>query len=129
MNLSAIGKACLLYANDQADKLPPDLQTLVKEGNLPPTLLESKRKPKDFNGPSYVYIPGQSLSMYPGNIVAYENPEFSAEGIDVLFLDRHVEFMKVEAFRRELKETYERLGKPMPEVKFKDEVEVTPQAR
>lgn len=45
MNLSVIGKACLLYANDQEDKLPPDLQTLVKEGNLLPTSLESKRKP------------------------------------------------------------------------------------
>jgi len=34
--------------------------------------------------------------------------------------------MKPDAFRRELKETYERLGKPMPEIKFKGEGEVKP---
>jgi beta-lactamase regulating signal transducer with metallopeptidase domain len=120
VNLSAIFRACLLYSHGHEDKLPPDLQTLVREGNLSPTALESKRKPKDFPGPGYIYIPGQTVEMYPGNIVAYENPEFSTGGTDVLFLDSHVEFMKPEDFRRELKETYERLGRPMPEVKFKD---------
>ena len=125
-NLSGIGKACLIYANDHDDKLPPDLQTLVKEVELSPKSLESQRKPKDFKGPSFIYIPGQTLSMYPGNIVAYENPEFSADGINVLFLDSHVEFMKPEAFRRELKETCERLGREMPEIKFKGETEVKP---
>ncbi len=122
-NLQGIGKACLLYANDNGDKLPPDLQALVKEVELSPKSLESKRKPKDFNGPSYIYIPGQTVSMYPGNIVAYENPEFCTDGVNVLFLDSHVEFMKPEAFRQELKGTYERLGKPMPEIKFKGEGE------
>ena len=70
---------------------------------------------KDFHGPSHIYIPGQSLSMYPGNIVAYENPESAAGGTNVLFLDSHVEFMKAEAFREELRTTYERRGKPTPE--------------
>ncbi len=122
-NLSGIGKACLVYANDHGDKLPPDLQALVKEVELPPQALESKRKPKDFNGPSYLYVSGQTVAMQPGNIVAYENPEYCTEGLNVLFLDTHVEFMKPDAFRRELKETYARLGKPMPEVKFKGEGE------
>jgi prepilin-type processing-associated H-X9-DG protein len=61
--------------------------------------------------------------MNPGNIVAYENPQFRADGVNVLFLDGHVESMKPDAFRQELKETYERLGKPMPEIKFKGEGE------
>ena len=93
-NLSSIGKACLIYANDYDDKLPPDLQTLVDKAELPPKCLESKRKPKDFDGPSYIYISGQTIAMYPGNIVAYENPAFCQDGINVLFLDSHVEFMK-----------------------------------
>ena len=59
-NLSGIGKTCLIYANDHDDKLPPDLQTLVKEVELSPKSLESKRKPKDFDGPSFIYIPGQT---------------------------------------------------------------------
>jgi prepilin-type processing-associated H-X9-DG protein len=122
-NLSLIGRSCLIYANDHDDKLPPDLQTLAKETEQPLSMLESKRKPKDFHGPSYLYIPGQTVAMQPGNIVAYENPEYCTDGINVLFLDSHVEFMKPDAFRRELKETYERLGKPMPEIKFKGEGE------
>jgi prepilin-type processing-associated H-X9-DG protein len=57
--------------------------------------------------------------MYPGNIVAYENPEFRSDGVNVLFLDSHVEWMKPDNFLRELEETNERLGRQMPEIKFK----------
>jgi len=120
-NLSGIGKACLIYANDYDDKFPPDLQTLVRAAELPAKCLESKLKPKDFDGPSYIYIPGQTLAMYPGNMIAYDNPEFCTDGVNVLFLDSHVEFMKPESFRRELKETCERLGRTMPEIRFKGE--------
>ncbi len=119
-NLSGIGKALLIYANDYDDQFPPDLQELIKKVELTPKHLESPRKPKDFDGPSYIYITGQNTSMYPGNIVVYENPEFSSEGLNVLFLDTHVEWMKKDDFMRELKETYERLGREMPEIKFKD---------
>ncbi len=125
-NLSGIGKAILIYANDHDDKLPPDLETLVKEVELSPQSLESKLKPKDFPGPSYAYIAGQTVAMYPGNIVAYEDPAYCVDGVNVLFLDSHVEFMKPEAFRRELEETCRRLGRPVPEVRFKGEKEVRP---
>ena len=127
-NLSMVGRACLIYANDHDDKLPPDLQTLVKEAELPPKCLESKLKPKNFTRPSYIYIPGQSTSMYPGNIVAYDNPAFCVDGVNVLFLDSHVEFMKPEPFRQELADTCKRLEREMPEIKFKDEVKVKPSA-
>jgi beta-lactamase regulating signal transducer with metallopeptidase domain len=127
-NLSAIGKACLLYATDHDDKLPPDLQTLVQEANLPPTSVESQHKPEYFRGPSYVYIPGQNLAMYPGNIVVYENPAFCTDGIGVLFLDSHVEFMKTEMFREELRTTCARLGKAVPELTFQDEAGVEPRS-
>jgi len=120
-NLSCIGKACLIYANDYDDKLPPDLQTLVTEAELSPMALESKRKPKGFDGPSYIYVAGQTAEMYPGNIVAYENPAFCQDNINVLFLDSHVELMKPDAFRHELEATYEKLGRQMPEIRFKGE--------
>jgi len=119
-NLSGIGKACLIYANDHDDKLPPNLEVLVDEVDLSPKSLESKRRPKNFDGPSYVYIPGQTVDMYPGNIVAHEDPRYCEDGLNVLFLDSHVEFMKPEMFREELKATYERLGREMPEIRFKD---------
>ncbi|HNY77515.1 MAG: DUF3352 domain-containing protein [Sedimentisphaerales bacterium] len=120
-NLSSIGKACLIYANDHEDELPPNLEALVTEAELPAQCLESKRKPADFDGPSYVYIAGQTTAMYPGNIVAYEDTRYCTEGVNVLFLDSHVEFMKPGQFRQELKATYERLGREMPEIRFRDE--------
>jgi prepilin-type processing-associated H-X9-DG protein len=125
-NLSGIGGACHFYAANHDDKMPPDLQTLVKEAALAPKALESKRKPRDFAGPSYVYIPGQTTAMNERNVLAYEDPAYCTEGVNVLFLDGHVEFMKPDAFRQALKATYERLGRKMPEIKFKDEGEAVP---
>ncbi len=119
-NLSGIGKAMLIYANDYNDEFPPNLQELVEKCELPAQALESKRKPKGFTGPSYIYITGQNTSMHPGNITVYENPAYCTDGINVLFLDSHVEWMKPDEFLRELKETYQRLGKEMPEIKFKN---------
>jgi hypothetical protein len=120
-NLAAIGKACLVYTNDHNDTFPMDLETLVKDGKLSANALESKRKPKGFGGPSYVYIAGQTVAMNPGNILAYENPEFCLDGTNVLFLDMHVEFVKPDQFREELAATYKRLGREMPPIHFKDE--------
>ncbi|MBN2270171.1 MAG: hypothetical protein JXN61_06130 [Sedimentisphaerales bacterium] len=119
-SLSGIGKACLIYANDYDDKFPPNLEELIDKCEVSPKSLESRSKPKDFDGPSFIYIPGQNTSMDPGNIIAYENPAFLSEGTNVLFLDCHVEWMKPEAFLSELEATYKRLGREMPEVKFKE---------
>ena len=119
-NLSGIGKALMIYANDYDDQFPPNLEELIKTVELSPRSLESPRKPKNFDGPSYIYITGQNTSMDPGNIVIYENPEFSSKGLNVLFLDTHVEWMKPDEFMKELRDTYERLGREMPEIKFKD---------
>jgi prepilin-type processing-associated H-X9-DG protein len=118
-NLVGVGKACLLYASDHDDKLPPDLQTLSTEADLPARCLESKLKPKDFAGPSYIYIPGQNILMNPQNVVAYDNPEFCVDGVNVLFLDGHVEFMKPESFRQAMKTTYTRLQRPLPAIRFR----------
>ncbi len=120
-NLAGIGKGCLIYANDHDDQFPPNLEVLVDDEYIPAKTLESKRRPKDFDGPSYVYVSGQTVAMYPGNIVAYEDTRYCMEGVNVLFLDSHVEFMKPDDFRRELKETYERLDREMPESRFQFE--------
>jgi len=119
-NLSGIGKAMLIYANDYDDQFPPNLQELIDKCELSPQTLESKRKPKGFTGPSYIYITGQNVSMEPGNITVYENPTYCTDGLNVLFLDSHVQWMKPDKFIKDLKETYQRLGREMPEVKFKN---------
>jgi len=112
-NLSGIGKACLIYAND-----PPSLEELIDKAELTAISLESRRKPEDFDGPSFVYIPGQKIDMDPGNIIAYENPAFLTDGTNVLYLDSHVAFLKPDEFLKDLEATYERLEREMPEIKF-----------
>ena len=109
-HLSDIGKTLIIYASDNNDVYPPDLKTLVEKADLSPKCLESSRKPKDFNGPSFIYIPGQNEMMPSDNILVYENPEFCRDGVNVLFNDAHVEFMKPEEFKKALEETYKRLG-------------------
>jgi len=125
MNLRGIGKACLIYACDYEDKFPPNLQELVEKVELSPRTLESPRKPKGFDGPSYIYISGQTITVNPGNILVYENPEFCSDKINVLFVDNHVAPMKPDSFLQKLEATYKRLGREMPDIKFKDSTKPT----
>jgi len=122
-NLSGIGKACLIYAIENEDRFPPNLTKLVEWEFITPNQLQSPLKPKGFDGPSYRYVAGQSSAMNPGNIVAYENPAFCSDKINVLFIDCHVKAMEPAEFLRELEETYKRLGREMPEIRFKGDKE------
>jgi len=122
-NLSAIGKACLIYANDHDGKYPDNLQQLVEKADLPPKCLTSKFVPKASPEPAYIYISGQDAKMHPGNIIAYDNPKFCPDGVNVLFNDAHVEWVKREKFLKILEETYKSLGREMPEIKFKNYIE------
>jgi len=125
-NLVGIGRTCHHHAENHGGKLPPDLKTLVTEAGLAAMCLESKLKPKDFAGPSYVYVPGQDLSMDPQNVVAYDNPEFCLEGVNVLFLDGHVVFMKPEPFRQAMEATCRRLNRVVPEIRFQEKAGAQP---
>jgi len=120
-NISGLVKASLVYANDTKDgKFPASLEKLVQYEYCSPKQLESRLKPKGFSGPSYIYIAGQTPAMEPGNILIYENPAYCREGVNAGFVDAHVEFLKRDDFMRRLEATYKRLGREMPEIKFKD---------
>jgi ankyrin repeat protein len=119
-NLKGIGVACVIYAGDDAKgKFPPSLKRLVELDYISPKQLESRLKPKGFDGPSYIYISGQRSTSDPRNIVAFDNPEFCDEGVNVLHVDGRVQWIKREEFLRELEATYKRLGREMPEIRFK----------
>jgi prepilin-type processing-associated H-X9-DG protein len=124
-HLKQIGLGLIMYADDHQGNWPADLEQ-AKSYWPNGRVLESPRKPKDFAGPSYIYLPGQPKTPNPRNVAVYENPGYCTDRINVLFADGHVEAMKPEAFRNALRETCERLGKPMPEIKFKGEGEVKP---
>ena len=119
-NLKQIALACLLYADEHDGKFAPDLQQLYPY-HRNPKFLESPRKPKDFDGPSYIYIAGLNRRMQESwkIIIAYENPAFSIDRICAAFLDGHSESMRPAEFLKRLQATYKQLGREMPEIKFK----------
>ncbi len=112
-NLAGIGKACLIYANDHDDRYPPSLDVLVQEGYLDAKVVTSKMRRKDAKGPDYLYISGQTTADNPSNILAYDNPEGlkSEEGVNVLYGDSHVQYVKMDEFKKQLDETTQRLGR------------------
>lgn len=119
-NLSKIGHACMVYAGvDEECKFPPSLHALVEKKYLPAKQLESPLKPREYKGTSYIYVPGQNCATDPRNILAYDNPGFCSDKIAVLFNDGHVDRMEPAEFLRELEATYKRLGREMPEIRFK----------
>lgn len=114
-NLNAIGKGLYVYATENDDKFPPDLQTLVDSGAITEQVLRSPLDESDATS-SYIYISGQLTEVDQRNVIAYENPEnHDNEGTNVLFADSHVEFMSMSSFRKALEDTYRRLGREMEE--------------
>jgi prepilin-type processing-associated H-X9-DG protein len=119
-NLRQIGIAGIMYASDHKGNYPESLQDLVKEKYLPEPVLKSPLNTRP-DVPSYIYIAGHKADSKPNYVLAYENPEYLSEGTNVLYVDGHVQWMKPEEFKAALAETYQRLGKPVPEVKFKSD--------
>ena len=95
-NLSGIGKALLIYANDYDDNFPPNLEILTSTEDMPPKGLIC---PSTMQKDSYIYRgAGLSTSDIPGLILVYDKKGNHNGGRNVLFIDSHVEFVKEEEF-------------------------------
>ena len=120
-NMHQIALVLKMYSDDHDGNFP---KTLVeaKPYYHDERLLESPLKPKGFAGPSYIYIAHKTPNIKSAGryIVIYENPEYSADKINALFLDYSVRMMGQKEFLETLEETYKHLGKEMPEIKFMD---------
>ncbi|MBN2129853.1 MAG: DUF1559 domain-containing protein [Sedimentisphaerales bacterium] len=116
-NLKQIGVALHMWAEDNDGRFPDELAKLEPYVSGA-SVWESPRKPKDFSGPSYLHLGGQTRAMNYRNILVYENPEFCSDGVNAVFLDGHVEFLKPEEFRQKLEETCKRLGREVPQITF-----------
>lgn len=121
-DLKQMGLALFMYAQDHDGRFADALED-IESYLASPSILESPRKPDDFDGPSYIYIAGQTTTMSPANVLVYENPEFCDDRITVLFLDGHVEAMSPDAFVEAVEATYERLGRPVPQIDDEEEEE------
>ena len=119
-HMKQIGLALMMYADDQQGKLPERIEQ-AREYYGDSKILDSPLKPGGFDGPSYIYVKGHSLSAESAarQIVVYENPEYLRDKITVLFLDGHVERMTRDRFIELLEATYKQLGREMPEIKFR----------
>jgi prepilin-type processing-associated H-X9-DG protein len=116
-NLKAIGTASIIYANDFDGKFPSTFDDLVKEADLSPKSFENPRSPKGFTGPGYFLVAGLTENSPADTVLAYENPAFVQDDqVNVLYTDGHVAAESRETLKQKLKETYEYLGKPMPEI-------------
>ncbi len=115
-NLRQIGVACMLYANDHENALPPNLPALLEAQLMeaPDVLVapDDPAPPRVGNRPcSYVYLladhPGlklqlqefQNAAMMP---LAWERLPFARGRRNVLFLDGHVEAMAEPDFAQRL---------------------------
>lgn len=107
-NLKGVGVSCLIYANEHNELFPPDLQTLVEDGSITPAQLES---PKRVRGREcYVYVVRQGNGSDPRNILAYERRDLNdGEGVNVLFVDSSVRFVRMDEFEKLLAATEARL--------------------
>jgi prepilin-type processing-associated H-X9-DG protein len=118
-NIRAICRASVLYADAHQQSIPAsmeDIKSFLKGG----IMMESPKKPKDFDGPSYIFVKalsGKKLNDFKAPheyVIVYENPGFCEDYINVGFLDGHEEKMTLAAFRKALEGTYKKLGEPMP---------------
>ena len=119
-NLKSIGTASAVYANDHDGLFPPDLETLIEAADLDPKTLESPyARRKTTEGPDYIYISGQPWRGPLQNVLAYDNPTFERDPLNVLYLDGHVEPVDLARLQKDVKRTYEALGRPIPEAEAK----------
>jgi prepilin-type processing-associated H-X9-DG protein len=119
--LREIGGEMIVYSADHDDMLPADLLVMVKEKALPAGALvspasgrsvktDAKGMPQAGFEPDYVCVkhtlPIHKIKDPKSKVLAYERPEnYRDDGTAVLYVDGHVEYVKLEEFRRQLKAT------------------------
>jgi prepilin-type processing-associated H-X9-DG protein len=116
-NLRGVGQACYVYADDNRDRLPPNLQYLLDGGQITPGQLQDPADPDATNTCDYWFVSYGAVSPpledLPSDwVVAYSDPAYhDGEGAHILFIDGHVEFIRepefskrIEQFKREFEE-------------------------
>jgi prepilin-type processing-associated H-X9-DG protein len=103
-NMRQIGQAIQIYANENKGQFPPDLDTLLKQGDLTSEVFicpssSDERAPDGTSLTvaghlSFVYVPGQNYKAGAYSVLLYEPlTNHNNDGINVLFGDGHVDFV------------------------------------
>ncbi len=112
-NLRQIGQAILLYSDDNHGQYPPDLGTLIKTEDItasvfvcpdtntrpPPGMTPDQAADWVNHNSDYVYVgAGLKQGADPSTVVCYEKDNnHHGGGMNMLFGDGHVEFLKLPA--------------------------------
>ena len=109
-NMQNILRACMVYAYDHEYQWPDSLQDLTKYGILTKDTLNNPSQPERENG--YIYIKPYTPRPAHQKVVLYEAHDSWGDGINVGFVDGHVEFIEKESmFKNQLED--ERIAKNM----------------
>lgn len=111
-NLRGITFSMMIYANDNEEWYPPNLQLLIDQGEITEkqTLCPSSDAELGDLDACYQYIAGQKESGDIRNVLIHEKPEcHDGEGGNVAFLDGHVEFLPPEEIQQHVMETQQRM--------------------
>ena len=116
--LNGMGKGLLIYANDYADKWPPNLETLVETVEYPRSdlICPAMRNRPDYE--SYIYrgVDTGGMAVDPLIIMVHDRAGNHEGGRHVLFVDSHVEWVTEERFQELVARDNElRRGRGLPE--------------
>ena len=113
-NMRQVSISLMMYADEYKGEYPPDLPALVSEGYLPePAILQCPAMRDEHayatssdSQAAYIYIRPEALKEIKDpstHIVLYESPtNHDGRGINVLYVDGHVEFVSYEQLSNEL---------------------------
>jgi prepilin-type processing-associated H-X9-DG protein len=120
-NMRQIGMACLLYANDNKGKYPPDMGTMLKTQDIVADVFlcpsSGNQIPNDLRGAnvdvlaawvnanaSYVYVGAGLKNDAPAEtVVLYEKKEdHDEDGMNILYGDGHVEWQPMARAEQEI---------------------------
>ncbi|MCH7557324.1 MAG: hypothetical protein IIB56_07685 [Planctomycetes bacterium] len=103
-NMQKILLACMVYAKDHEDQWPDSLQDLTQRRLARDTLINPRQPEREIG---YVYVkPRTPLS--PSQIVLYEKYDSWGDGINVGYVDAHVQFIKKESnFKNDIQKPIE----------------------
>jgi Zn-dependent protease with chaperone function len=116
-NLRSLAVALQVYANENYDRFPPDLTTLIDAGYAEEGALHCPSSAGEIGDVDrcYRYIPGQSSESDLRNVVIHEDPEcHNGEGGAAAFVDGHARFLPVDELDRMVRETRTRLAQGAP---------------
>jgi prepilin-type processing-associated H-X9-DG protein len=117
-NLRQLGMACQAWAAANHQKFPDNWKQLLDTGLIENAeVLKNPSLAEHYPDGDYVLVPVPSVASSPISVLAYErypDGKIPADGINVLFIDGHVEHMTAEGFQKALDATLEEMKKRAP---------------